>query len=79
MIVPHWDRRLKADRDLRLSFIKRLDAVGLISWRRRASCHIGAFFVRKKADQIRLVLDCRPANQLHRAPPKTFPGREIPP
>ena len=62
--------------------MRSLQKVGLITWRREARSHIGAFFVRKKPtmapgghgeviERIRLVLDCRPTNQLHRAPPKS--------
>ena len=40
-VVPHWDRRLKDNRDVRVSSIRKLGAAGLISWRRRASCHVG--------------------------------------
>ena len=70
-VVPHWDPRLGRSQEARRDFVRRLDRVGLITWRRRERCRVGAFFVKKKADSIRLVLDCRPTNQLHRRPPKS--------
>ena len=70
-VTPFWDARLAKDRSERRALIDRLHKVGLITWRREARCHIGVFFVRKKLDQIRMVLDCRPVNQLHRPPPKS--------
>ena len=59
-IVPHWDPRLGSSSRAQAEFVSRLERVGLIAWRRRERCRVGAFFVRKKADGIRLVLDCRP-------------------
>jgi len=70
-VRPHWDARLANNTAAKWRFIESLRKVGLITFRRRARCHIGAFFVQKKNGQIRLVLDARPANQLHRAPPKS--------
>ena len=75
-IRPHWDPALAKPGAERRKFVQRLAAVDLITYRTRRRCDIGAFFVRKKdtADKkgrIRLVLDCRPVNQLHRAPPKS--------
>eukprot|EP00971_Amphidinium_carterae_P232975 4623834-Amphidinium_carterae.1 len=71
-VRPHWAREMRTDGAVRRDFVKRLEAVELVSWRVRVKCHIGCFFVRKKdPGQIRLVLDCRPVNQCHRAPPKS--------
>ena len=70
-IVPHWDQQLGSSKQCRRNFIKRLDSVGLITWRRRVRCTVGCFFVAKKDDSIRLVVDCRPVNQLRRRSPKT--------
>ena len=70
-IQPHWDPTLARSIASKRAFIDSLRKVGLITFRRRARCHIGAFFVRKKHDQIRLVLDARPVNQLHRPAPKS--------
>ncbi|CAK0850120.1 unnamed protein product [Prorocentrum cordatum] len=70
-VVPHWDPKLGGSQEARRDFVDRLSRVGLISWRRRERCRVGAFFAKKKNDAIRLVLDCRPTNQLHRKPPKS--------
>ena len=67
--VPHWDARLRYSRKARDQFIDQLCAVGLIAWRRRAKQQAGVFFVCKKTQEIRMVVDCRPANHCHRAPP----------
>lgn len=37
-------------------------------------CWVGVFAVTRKHDMLRLVFDCRPANQLHRQPPSTSPA-----
>ncbi|CAK0850565.1 unnamed protein product, partial [Prorocentrum cordatum] len=70
-VVPHWDPKLGGSLEARRDFVRRLDRVGLVSWRRRERCRVGAFFVKKKGDAIRLALDCRPTNQFHRRPPKS--------
>ena len=66
---PHWDARLRLSRRVRRDFILRLHAVGLVAWRRRAKQQAGIFFVAKKDDTIRMVVDCRPANESHLRPP----------
>eukprot|EP00972_Heterocapsa_arctica_P011740 1719067-Heterocapsa_arctica.AAC.1 len=38
-------------------------------WRKVIRCHVGCFFVAKKAGNIGSVVDCRQCNQLHRLPP----------
>ena len=70
-VRPHWAPELRGNRARKRAFIHQLVGVDLIAWRRRAKCFIGCFFVSKKDGNIRLVLDCRPVNQLHRAPPKS--------
>lgn len=72
---PYWDPALRFDKQKRLDFILRLHKSGLVKLRRSPRSFIGAFFVKKKTpDQIRLVLDCRGTNRLHRPPPTTRLG-----
>ena len=66
---PYWDVSLARDAGRRRDFILRLRDVGLVAWRLRARSFAGCFFVPKKDQLQRLVIDCRPANQLHRRPP----------
>ena len=68
---PYWDRRLASNRALLDGFIRELDACGLITYRRRVAARCGMFFVRKKSGQLRLVVDARPANAIHRRAPYT--------
>ena len=58
-IRPYWDTTLARDRTARISFIKLLAALGLVSFRRRIRAHVGLFFVSKKGGQIRVVVDAR--------------------
>ena len=68
-VAAHWDATLRFSRRARSDFINKLDAVGLITWRRVCRQQIGVFFVRKKNTEIRMVLDCRPSNACHQSPP----------
>ncbi|CAK0822344.1 unnamed protein product, partial [Prorocentrum cordatum] len=57
-IQPRWDPSLRQPGPRRRDLIRRLDAVGLIAYRRRRLGRVGMFFVEKKdKDAIRLVLD----------------------
>ena len=49
-------------------FFEKLRRAGLIIWRAWARANGGAFFVRKKNDLLRMVLDCRQASQKHQQP-----------
>eukprot|EP00959_Pyramimonas_sp_CCMP1952_P147088 3078556-Pyramimonas_sp.AAC.1 len=52
------------------ALVNELNDAGMLSFRRRARCFAGAFAVIKKdGHHLRLVLDCRAANVLHRDPP----------
>jgi len=74
LIEPYWDARLRGDRVLRRRFLLALKAKRLVSFRRRISSRVGIFFVDKKNGAIRMVIDARQANQLHRAPPHVALG-----
>eukprot|EP00971_Amphidinium_carterae_P344159 6484374-Amphidinium_carterae.1 len=52
-----------------LDFLHRLHGVGLLGFTRRAKSFVGCFFVSKKDNSQRLVIDARQTNQLHRRPP----------
>ncbi|MBM4023762.1 MAG: hypothetical protein FJ284_16260, partial [Planctomycetes bacterium] len=68
-LKPYWDHRLATERATRIEFITALAKLGLVSFRRRIRSRVGLFFVEKKGDQIRLVVDAREASRLHHAPP----------
>ena len=61
-IRPFWDPSLGRSMRAKRAFVDSLRKVGLITFRRRARCHIGVFFVEKKHNLIRMVLDARPVN-----------------
>ncbi len=73
-LKPYWDRRLATERDTRIEFVKQLAERGLVSYRRRIRSRVGLFFVEKKGDQIRLVVDAREASRLHHSPPHVALG-----
>jgi hypothetical protein len=73
-IEPYWDERLKSDRATRVRFIKQLARLGLVGFRRRIRSRVGIFFVAKKGDQIRMVVDARATNRTHHAPPHAALG-----
>ena len=68
-VDAYWDASLRKDLQARRHFVEKLRRTGLVTWRRRVRASCGAFFVTKKNGMQRMVLDCRPANQLHRRPP----------
>ena len=70
-VKPYWDATLQGNRRLRRDFVKRLHKVGLIRMRRRVKSHVGLFSVRKSNGQLRMVVDARLTNAMHRRPPHT--------
>ena len=73
-IEPYWDPVLKGDQEARVTFLKRLHALGLGGFRRRIKGKVGMFFCAKKDGMQRLVVDARAPNQQHRRPPSTRLG-----
>ena len=71
---PHWDPTLKRDRGKLDHLLRRMAALNLAGFRRKAKAKVGLFFVKKKDDNIRLIIDGRQANRCHRPPPKTRLG-----
>ncbi|CAK0808501.1 unnamed protein product, partial [Prorocentrum cordatum] len=68
-VKPHLDPVLRDPKNMR-SLVQKLHDAKMLSFRRRARCFAGAFTVIKKDGyHLRLVLDCRPINVLHRPPP----------
>ena len=65
----YWDPALRQDKRSLDEFIGLLRKAGLVTWRREAHSHVGCFFVPKKDRTLRLVLDRRPTNALHRRSP----------
>ena len=59
------------DRGVFIRFVQMLTAVHMLVFRLTRRSTIGVFFVLKKLDQIRMVLDCRVTNALCRTPPHT--------
>ena len=79
-VRPYWGPSLAHDRELRLSFLRRLLKMRLGGHRRSTRAKVGFFFVQKKnasggmAAQQRMVVDARVANCMHRRPPHTRLG-----
>ena len=74
VVRPYVDVRLRGSAALRRRFFRLLADLGLVSYRRRGRSFVGCFFVKKKHEEIRLVLDARPTNAAHRAPPHVALG-----
>lgn len=68
---PYWDPVLKNDLKTYLSFLYDLNGAGVLTYRRRARCQVGIFFVRKSNGDLSMVVDSRKANVRFRRPPKT--------
>ena len=71
---PYWDQTLVRDRAARVHLVRELARRGLVSFRLRIRSRVGLFFVHKKHDQIRLIVDAREASRFHRAPPHVALG-----
>ena len=71
---PYWDARLSSDVQLRQRFFAALRKKKLLTYRRKVHCFAGLFFVRKKGNQIRMVLDGRSTNASHKLPPHVVLG-----
>ena len=70
-ILPHWDPALVRNRRLYLKLVKTLHARGLLTFlleeERREE--IGVFFVKKKDNSLRLIIDARRSNLHFASPP----------
>ena len=67
---PYWDTVLRRSKGKKHLFNKQLHRAGLLTWRRRSRAAVGCFFVKKKSGMLRLVVDGRIPNSLHRRAPK---------
>lgn len=65
----YLDANLRRSPSEYVRFLRRLFEVGILGFSREARGEVQPFFVRKKADRQRLVLDCRRVNQKFRRPP----------
>ena len=68
-IKPYMDEVLKSDINMYHNFIYDLWTKGMIKFGKEKKAGITPFFVTKKDGRLRLVLDCRSANQFFLPPP----------
>jgi hypothetical protein len=68
-IVPFWDRKLQRNSKEYRQLIKMLDARGLITWTCEPMEFASIFFVAKKDNAQRLIIDARRANRRFKRPP----------
>jgi len=68
---PYWDPKLSSSRSLRHQLFKELLGLKILTVRKRIKTTVGLFFVRKKDNNIRLIVDARRVNWAHRRPPHT--------
>ncbi|CAK0878561.1 unnamed protein product, partial [Prorocentrum cordatum] len=75
IVEPYWDPLLNPrdpqNRPRLVDFLRRLAARGLVDGRARRKARVSTFFVAKKNGDIRMVVDARQPNQLHKLPPRT--------
>eukprot|EP00971_Amphidinium_carterae_P052220 1027986-Amphidinium_carterae.2 len=69
IIRPYWDPTLAGNAEERRRLILRLNALGLVGFRRKIRCQVGMFTVHKKNGTQRLIVDARQANRVCRRPP----------
>ena len=50
---PHWDPILKGSKRTNLAFPQLLHRLGLLTWRKKATCRVGCFFGKKKDSMLR--------------------------
>ena len=77
-LEPYWDPRLDPrfarNRGRLLALLRQLADLGMVTGVRRKKSVVGLFFVAKKGDAIRMIVDGRQPNQYHRLPPHTMMG-----
>ena len=60
---PYGSKRSK------LALLQLLHRVGFLTWRKKAKCPVGCFFVKKKDSMLRFVVDVRWSNRMCSPPP----------
>ena len=68
LVQPYVDPALRNPKTMN-GLVKKLFEAGVVTFRRKCRCKVGLFFVVKKDGMLRMVVDCRLANQLHHLPP----------
>ena len=72
---PYWDPILQRDADKRMQLFRRMFKIGLLDLQPVILAKAGIFCVKKKTPEfIRLIIDGRQANFMHRRPPVTRLG-----
>ena len=65
-----WDPVLEEDPVAYLSLVLSLHERSMLRYSKCCKASVGLFCVAKKSGQLRLIVDCRPLNQLLKSPPK---------
>ena len=71
-VCPYMDAGFREDPRLYAEFICDLFGRGLVAFTRRVRCMNGLFFVGKKGNKQRMIVDAKPANRLFRRPPGVY-------
>ena len=69
-VTPYTDPVLQRPGELR-RLVNKLHETRFLTFRRVCRSKVGIFTVAKKDGLLRLIFDCRPANVLHREPPRS--------
>jgi len=73
-IGKYFDPVLAANPALYHQFVSELFASGVVGFTTTTRCQAGVFFVSKKNDRLRVIVDARRTNSLCRRPPRTRLG-----
>ena len=65
----YHDPVFSANRKKYIAFVRRCAQIGLIHFVSESWCELGLFYVREKDERLRLIIDCRRANQHFVLPP----------
>ena len=73
-VEPYWDPLLdpsrRSNRPRLLRLLRRLAEPGMVVATSRKKATVGFFFVKKKNNMLRMIVDGRQPNQYHRLPPR---------
>ena len=73
-VRPYWDERLRSDPAEHIRFVQLLARKGLVDFRPRIPARVGCFFVSKKGNKQRFVIDAQETNRMHFALPHAALG-----
>ena len=68
-VKPYWGPVLMGSEDRYHEFLRGMSSSGVLSWTFEPVDKVGVFFVKKKTEQLRVIIDARAPNRRFRRPP----------